>query len=49
MKTVEEQMEFLEKLKKGFELTYKRLLEFKKQKNSVIVVMRGNKIVKIKP
>lgn len=34
---------------KGLELTYKRLIEFKKQKNSELVVLRDGKIVKIKP
>lgn len=34
---------------RGLDLAYRELLEFKKQKNSVLVVMRDNKIVKIKP
>ncbi len=38
-----------EKILKGLKLAYQRLLEFKKSKNSVLVVMRDNKIVKIKP
>lgn len=42
-----------EELKKkilfGLELTYKRLIEYKKQKKSVLVVMRGDEIVMIKP
>ncbi|MEO6834164.1 MAG: hypothetical protein ABI378_15765 [Chitinophagaceae bacterium] len=38
-----------EKLLFGLELAYKRMIEFKKQKNSVIVVMRDNKIVYLKP
>ena len=37
------------KIMRGLELTYERLLEFKKQKNSPLVVLRDNKIVKIKP
>jgi hypothetical protein len=37
------------KIVQGLELTYERLLEFKKQKNSPLVVLRENKIVKIKP
>ena len=32
---------------KGFEISFQKLLEFKKQKNSPLVVMRDGKIVKI--
>ena len=38
-----------EKILKGLEKTYEKLLEFKRSKNSVLVVMHNNKIVKIKP
>jgi hypothetical protein len=40
-----------EKLKilKGLEIVYKRLIEFKKAKNSELVVIRDGKIVRIKP
>jgi hypothetical protein len=38
-----------DKILKGLEKTYEKLLEFKRSKNSVLVVMRDNKIVKIKP
>lgn len=34
---------------KGLEKVYERLIEFKKMKNSELVIMRDNKIVKIKP
>lgn len=34
---------------KGLEKSYEKLIEFKKQKNSVLVVLRDNKIVRIKP
>jgi len=37
------------KILKGLEKVYERLLEFKKSKNSDLVVIRDNKIVKIKP
>lgn len=47
--TVKKQLELRDKLVEGLELTYKRLIEFKKQKNSVMVVMREGKITKIKP
>ena len=41
--------EFTDKVVAGLELAFKRLLEYKKQKNSVLVVMREGKIVKLKP
>jgi hypothetical protein len=31
----------------GLELTYKKLMEFKKQKNSPLVILKNNQIVKI--
>jgi hypothetical protein len=49
MTTVKEQIELRNKILKGLELTYERLIEFKKQKNSVLVVLKDNKIVRIKP
>ena len=39
--------EFRDKILKGLEITFQRLLEFKKQKNSPLVVVRDGKIVKI--
>lgn len=39
--------EFTVKMIQGMELTFQKLLEFKKQKNSPLVVMRNGKIVKI--
>jgi hypothetical protein len=52
MKTTENEQEEndeKEKILKGLEKTYEKLLEFKTSKNSVLVVMHDNKIVKIKP
>jgi hypothetical protein len=49
MTTEKEQLELRDKILKGLELTYQRLLEYKRQKNSVLVVIRDNKIVRIKP
>lgn len=49
MKTTEKQIEEKNKILKGLEKTYERLLVYKKAKNSVLVVLRNNKIVKIKP
>ncbi len=49
MTTIEEQIEMKNKILIGLEIAYAKLLEFKKQKNSVLVVLRDDKIVKIKP
>ena len=37
------------KILEGLEKVYEKLLEFKKQKNSPLVVIKDNKIVEIKP
>jgi hypothetical protein len=42
-------MELKDKILAGLEIAYEKLIEYKKYKNSVLVVMRDNKIVKIKP
>jgi len=49
MTTVERQIELRDKIVIGLETVYEKLLEFKKQKNSDLVVIRDNKIVRIKP
>ena len=49
MTTIEIQIEEKIKILKGLEKVYEKLLEFKKTKNSELVVLRNNKIVKIKP
>ncbi|WP_198342347.1 hypothetical protein [Pedobacter psychrophilus] len=49
MTTIKEQNELRDKIIKGLEKSYVKMIEFKKQKNSVIVVMRDDKIVKLKP
>jgi hypothetical protein len=49
MITVEEQNELRDKILKGLEISFERLIAYKKYKNSVMVVMKDNKIVKIKP
>jgi hypothetical protein len=48
MTTIEEQLEIRDKILLGLEKVYEKLIEFKKQKNSELVVIRDNKIVKIK-
>lgn len=45
----DKQIELREKIVKGLEKVYEKLIEFKKEKNSELVVMKGDKIVKIKP
>lgn len=48
--TSDEEFDILKKkILFGLDLTFKRLIEYKKQKNSVLVVMRGDEIVMIKP
>ncbi len=47
--TNEAKIERRNRILKGLELAYERLIEFKKQKNSELVVLRDNKTVKIKP
>ena len=49
MTTFEIQIEEKNKILKGLEKVYEKLLEFKKMKNSELVILRDNKIVKIKP
>ena len=49
MTVAEKQNELFDKIIAGFDLVYGRLIEYKKQKNSELVVMRDGKIVKIKP
>lgn len=44
-----QQKELEDKILKGLKLTYKRLLQFKKEKNTELVVIREGKIVHIKP
>lgn len=49
MTTIEQQKELFAKIVLGLEKTYIKLIEFKKQKNSKLVVMKDNKIVHLKP
>jgi len=49
MTTVKKQLELKDKILVGLEKVYERLIEFKKQKNTELVIIRDNKIVKIKP
>jgi sulfur carrier protein ThiS len=49
MTTIEIQIKEKNEILKGLEKTYETLLAFKKSKNSELVVLRNNKIVKLKP
>lgn len=49
MNTVEKRIEFKNKILKGLEMVYEKLTEFKKQKNSDLIIIRNNTIVSIKP
>ena len=45
----DKQIELKDKIVNGLEKAYEKLIEFKKEKNSELVIMRDNKIVRIKP
>lgn len=45
----DKQIELRDKIVKGLEQVYEKLLIFKKDKKSELVIMQGKKIVKIKP
>ena len=45
----DKQIELKDKIVKGLEKVYERLIEFKKTNKSELVIMQGDKIVKIKP
>lgn len=47
MKTEEQLSEMRDQIVKGLEETYRRLIEFKKQKNSPMIISRDGKIVAV--
>ena len=49
MTLIEKQLDEKKRILIGLEKAYQKLLEFKKQKKSELVVLRDNKVVKIKP
>ena len=49
MTKTEQQIELRDKILKGLETVYEKLIAFKKEKKSELIVMQGNKIVKLKP
>ncbi len=49
MTTIEKQIELKDKILVGLEKDYEKLIEYKKNKKSELVVMRDNKMVRIRP
>lgn len=49
MTTAEKQNELRDKIQVGLKKAYEKLIEFKRQKNSELVVMKDGKIIRIKP
>jgi hypothetical protein len=47
--TPEQQLERQDKIVAGLKIAYQRMLEFKRQKNSELIVVRDGKVVRIKP
>ena len=47
--TPEAKIELRNKILKGLEKAYERMLDFKKEHKSELVIIQDNKIVKIKP
>ncbi len=45
----DKQLELKDKIVKGLEKVYEKLIIYKREKNSELVIMKGGKIVKIKP
>lgn len=49
MTTVKEQLELRDKILFGLDKVYEKLIEFKKHKRSWLVVIKDNKVVRLKP
>jgi hypothetical protein len=47
MITIEQQIEMRDKILRGLEIAYQKLLVFKKQKNSPLVIMKDGKITHV--
>ncbi len=47
--TQENREEKRDKIVKGLEKAYEKMVEFKRKNNSEIVILKENKIIKIKP
>lgn len=47
---IKEQLQVLEnEIARGLEVAYRKMVEFKKQKNSPVIVSKDGKIIEIKP
>jgi hypothetical protein len=49
MDTKERDEELINKILQGLELSRKRLYEYKKRNNQHLVILRDNKIIRVKP
>jgi hypothetical protein len=49
MTKIEKQTELHNKIILGLEKVYNKLIEFKKQKNTELVILKDNQVVKVKP
>jgi len=49
METKDQLKEEMDRIVKGLEETYRKLLKYKKQKNSPMIVMRNGKIKAVNP
>lgn len=49
MTATDKHVEEKNKILNGLEKVYEKLLEFKKMKNSELVILRDNQIIKVKP
>jgi hypothetical protein len=45
----DKQKEFNKKILAGLEKAYQKMIEFKKQKQTDLVILKDNKVVRIKP
>lgn len=45
---IDEHNEFRDNVLKGLELSYQRLIEYKRQKNSELAIVKDGKIVEVK-
>ncbi len=48
-KKIQIKNEFTNKIINGLEKVYEKLIEFKKQKNTELVIMKEDKIVRVRP
>ena len=49
MTTAEKQLELRDKIIAGLDIAYNRLLKYKRLKNTELVIIKDNKIQRIKP